>query len=215
LRIAKLIQAPPQERNGDLNRLATVTGNRLSGNNVTTYNHNNASNVGAVAYPNGVQAQFTYDLPNRVSSLTSQVSGYTYQRGPTGNLKNMVELSGRTVNWTYDGIYRLTNESITNDQYGEGGQLTYGLDPVGNRTSASSGVAGLSPVAGSFNADDELAGEQYDQNGNVTSTGGKTFAYDSENHLMSMGSTVALLYDGDGNRIAKTVITNGVPTTTY
>jgi formate dehydrogenase assembly factor FdhD len=48
LRIAKLTQAPPQERNGDLNRLATVTGNRLSGNNVITYSYDNASNVATV-----------------------------------------------------------------------------------------------------------------------------------------------------------------------
>jgi len=47
-------------------------------------------------------------------------------------------------------------------------------------------------------------------NGNVTSTGGKTFSYDAENHLIAMGSTVALEYDGDGNRVAKAV--NGVTT---
>jgi len=45
-------------------------------------------------------------------------------------------------------------------------------------------------------------------NGNVTSTGGKTFSYDAENHLIAMGSTVALEYDGDGKRVAKAV--NGV-----
>ncbi len=201
----------------DLNRLSTVADANLVGSGTTSYTYDNASNVGSVTYPNGVKAQFAYDLLNRVSSLTSQVSGYNYQREPAGNLKSVVELGGRTVNWTYDGIYRLTNESITNDQDGEGGQLTYGLDPVGNRTSASSTVAGLSPVAGAtFGAgdpDDQLSGEQYDPNGNVTSTGGKSFAYDSENHLMSMaatGTSVALLYDGDGNRVAKTV--NGVTT---
>jgi hypothetical protein len=55
-----------------------------------------------------VQSTFTYDMLNRVSSLNSQVSGYTYQRGPTGNLTNVVELGGRTETWAYDGIYRLT-----------------------------------------------------------------------------------------------------------
>ena len=127
----------------------------------------------------------------------------------------MVELGGRTVNWTYDGTYRLTNESIAGDQT-ENGEVTYGLDPVGNRTSASSDIPGLSPVSGTFGAgdpDDQLSGEQYDQNKNVTFTGGKTFAYDSENHLMTMsagGTSVAMIYDGDGNRVAKTV--NGVTT---
>ena len=57
-----------------------------------------------------------------------------------------------------------------------------------------------------FNADDEISGETYDANGNVLSTGGKSFTYDFENHLMSMtasGKSVDILYDGDGNRVAK------------
>ncbi len=37
-----------------------------------------------------------------------------------------------------------------------------------------------------FDADDRLAPETYDGNGNTIATGGKTFAYDSENHLTSM-----------------------------
>ena len=46
---------------------------------------------------------------------------------------------------------------------------------------------------------------------NITATGGNTFAYDSENHLTSMnGGSVQIIYDGDGNRVAKSV--NGVVT---
>ena len=56
-----------------------------------------------------------------------------------------------------------------------------------------------------------MGGESYDANGNVTSTGGKTFTYDSDNRLKSMnGGAVTMVYDGDGNRVAKTV--NGVTT---
>ncbi len=206
----------------DLNRLSTVADANLTGlpTNITQYSYDNASNLGSVLYPNGVTTQFTYDTLNRVMSASSQVSSYTYQRNPTGDLKQVVELGGRTVNWTYDGIYRLTNETIAGDQT-ENGAVTYGLDPVGNRTSASSNIPGLSPVSGTFGTgdpDDELSGEQYDQNKNVTFTGGKTFAYDSENHMMSMsagGTSVTMVYDGDGNRVAKTVTSNGVPTTTY
>ncbi len=82
--------------------------------------------------------------------------------------------------------------------------------PPATRTSGTSSVSGLAPVSGSFNSDDELSAETYDQNGNVLSSGGKTFAYDAENHLISMGSTVAVVYDGDGNRVSKTV--SGVTT---
>jgi RHS repeat-associated protein len=66
---------------------------------------------------------------------------------------------------------------------------------------------------GTYNADDELASETYDNNGNTLTTGGKTFTYDAENHLTGMTSgstTVSIVYDAFGNRVAKTV--NGVTT---
>ena len=194
----------------DLNRLSTVADANLTGSGTTSYTYDNASNVGSVKYPNGIATSFTYDLLNRVATASSQVSSYQYQRDPTGNLKNVVELGGRTVNWTYDGIYRLTNESIANDPSQNGGNVAYTFDPVGNRSQEVSSISGLSSGSWGYNADDEVSSESYDPNGNVTATGGKSFTYDSENHLMSMGSTVALLYDGDGNRAAKTV--NGVTT---
>jgi RHS repeat-associated protein len=54
---------------------------------------------------------------------------------------------------------------------------------------------------------------QNDNNGDTTHSGANSFSYDSENHLMGMNAgTVTLLYDGDGNRVAKTV---GSVTTRY
>jgi RHS repeat-associated protein len=188
-----------------LNRLSTVVDNRLSGSSSTTYSYDDASNVGTVTYPNGVQSTFTYDTLNRVSGLSSQVSGYTYQRGPSGNLTSATESNGRTESWSYDGIYRLTNETISLAPSGKNGSVGYGLDPVGNRTSDTSSLSGISSGSFSYNPDDELASESYDQNGNILATGGKTFTYDSQNELISMGGTASLLYDADGNRVSKTV----------
>ena len=159
--------------------------------------------------------QFTYDELNRVSALAAsssaaEVSGYIYHRDETGKLKDVLELDNRTAAWTYDGINRLTGETVANAPGSKNGTVGYGLDPVGNRNSASSTISGLSPVSGTYDQDDRLASETYDQNGNVTATGGKNFTYDSQNQLISMDGTVALTYDGDGNRVAKTV--SGVTT---
>ena len=45
----------------------------------------------------------------------------------------------------------------------------------------------------------------------MTVANGKTFTYDSQNELVSMnGGAVQIVYDGDGNRAAKTV--NGITT---
>ena len=52
-----------------------------------------------------------------------------------------------------------------------------------------------------------------EQNGNVTSTGGNAFAYNSQNQMISMtaaGTAASMVYDAFGNRVAKTV--NGVTT---
>lgn len=197
----------------DLNRLSTVTDNRLMGANVTTYTYDTASNLGTVTYPNGIQSTFNYDQLNRVSAMATQSSGYTYQRSPTGNLTSATESNGRTESWSYDGIYRLTNETIAEDPSQNNGSVSYGLDPVGNRLSEASSLGTVPSGSSTFNADDELGSEAYDQDGNAIAEGGKTFSYDSQNELVSMnGGAATILYDGLGNRIAKTA--NGV-TTSY
>jgi YD repeat-containing protein len=143
----------------DLNRLSTVVDNRLAGNNVTTYSYDNASNVALVTDPNGVQSSLAYDSLNRVSSLNSQVSGYTYQRSPTVNLTGANESDGRTESWSYDGICRLTNETITLDPIHANGAVTYGPDPVGDRLSEASSLMDVPSGSFSFNADEEFASE--------------------------------------------------------
>jgi RHS repeat-associated protein len=193
----------------DLNRLGTVVDSRLG---TTTYAYDPANNVTTATYPNSFQTIYTYDELNRITAQASQVSGYTYQLGPTGNRTSASEYSGRQVTWSYDGIYRLTNETITNAPNNKNGTVAYGLDPVGNRQSENSSLSGVPSGSFGFNADDELSTESYDQDGNTLATGGKTFAYDSQNHLLSMGSTVGLVYDGDGNRVKK-IASSG--TTTY
>lgn len=190
-----------------LNRLSTVTDNKLTGtgSNTTTYTYDSASNVVTVAYPNGVQSTLNYDQLNRLTSLVTPTTGYLYQLGATGNRTNVTENTGRSINWSYDGIYRLTNENISNDPSKANGSVSYGLDPVGNRLSANSSLSGINSGSLSFNPDDQILIESYDADGNTTATGGKSFVYDSEDRLKSMnGGAVTIVYDGDGNRVAKT-----------
>jgi RHS repeat-associated protein len=173
------------------------------GQNTTTYSYDPASNLATVTYPNGLQSSFTYDDLNRLKSM----NGYTYQFGPTGNRTSASEPSGRAVNWTYDGIYRLTNETISLDPHSNNGTASYGLDSVGNRTSQTSSLPGIPPGNFSYEPDDRLSTETYDNNGNTLVSGARTFVYDFENRLKSMtmnGNTLSVVYDGDGNLVAKT-----------
>jgi RHS repeat-associated protein len=128
-----------------------------------------------------------------------------------GNRLSATEGNGRSINWNYDGVYRLTSETIRSDPAKVNGTAACGLDSVGSRKSESSTISGLNPGTFSYNVDDEVSTDTYDFNGNTLTTGGKTFTYDSENELKTMnGGAVTLIYDGDGNRVAKSV--NGVTT---
>ena len=203
-----------------LNRLSTVVDNNLpADSNTTVYAYDTASNLVTVTYPNKLQSTIQYDSLNRLTSLntatqnSSAVAGYSYTLGATGNRIGATEQTGRTLTWNYDGIYRLTSEAVQ-DPSGGNGEVDYTLDPVGNRTSATSSLPGVQSVSlNSFNLDDWLSPETYDANGNTLTTGGKSFAYDSENHLVSMnGGAVTMIYDAFGNRVSKTV---GNVTTKY
>jgi RHS repeat-associated protein len=201
----------------DQNRLSTVVDNNLPGQNTTTYTYDNASNVATVKIPNGLTSTFTYDALNRLTELsTPPVADYKYTLGLTGNRTSATELSGRALQWSYDNIYRLTGETIAGDPAnngGDNGSATYTLDPVGNRTSATSTLSGIDPITGSYNPNDQLSSESYDANGNVLFTGGISYTYDSENHMLTAsgnGKVVTMVYDAFGNRVAKTV--NGVTT---
>lgn len=84
-----------------LNRLGTVVDSRLG---TTSYSYDPASNLTTVTDPNNVQSAMSYDTLNRITGLATQTTAYSYQRGPTGNLTSGLELNGRQVTWSYDGM---------------------------------------------------------------------------------------------------------------
>lgn len=139
--------------------------------------------------------------------------------------------------FSYDGLNRLTQalentgspcSSSTTDwcqsfSYTGDGSPSPGI--YGNRTVTSQGSAVVSPSPQTFNAaTNHIAdsGWSYDAAGNVTADPSPaTYAYDFENHqkyfcanttsACSSGTTMAYLYDGDGNRVQ----TVGSTTTTF
>jgi hypothetical protein len=125
--------------------------------------------------------------------------------GNAGHRTSVTELSGRTVNYGYDSIYRLTNETVASDPNGMNGAVSYVYDPVGNRTQKTSTLPGYPGGLSNYNANDELASDTYDADGNTTLSQGLGYAYDFENHLAQAGAGISIVYDGDGNRVSKTV----------
>jgi YD repeat-containing protein len=110
-------------------------------------------NLQTVTYPNGVAHSYTYDTRNRltnlgVSATAGTLASYAYTLDASGHRTSVTELSGRTVNYGYDNLYRLTSEMIASDPNAINGTVSYNYDPVGNRTQMTSTLAGgtaLSP----------------------------------------------------------------------
>jgi len=95
--------------------------------------------------------------------------------------------------------------------------LAYSYDKVGNRLSLASTLASIQGVVSTFDLNDRLTTDTYDANGNTTvgrltpSAPQVVDRYDFENRLVNRNNgAVQSVYDGDGNRVRKTV--NGVTT---
>ena len=201
-----------------LNRLSTVTDNRLlaqgATSGVTTYNYDAVGNLQNFSYPNGVTSAYSYDALNRLTQMGSSkssasISNYAYTLGLAGNRLTVAELSGRAVGYAYDSLYRLTSETVTSDPSSHNFVNGFTYDAVGNRKQWL--VNGVLSNAYTYDPDDRLGSDQYDGNGNTVLSAGVADAYDFENHLIQKGA-VTLAYDGDGNRVLETV---GGVTTNY
>ena len=140
------------------------------------------------------------------------MASYAYTLGNAGNRTNATELSGRSLVYGYDNDYRLMSETITSDPGGNNGAENYTYDAVGNRQTLTSTIPSLpGSMSYSYDANDRLTTDIYDNDGNTTSSGGTANTYDFENRMLTHG-TVSIVYDGDGNRVSETV---GSTTTKY
>jgi RHS repeat-associated protein len=144
-------------------------------------------------------------------SAAQKLATYTYTLGNAGNRTGVTELAGRNVLYGYDNDYRLTSEAITGAPAGQNGTVTYGYDNVGNRVTMTSTLPAIPGGTFSYDANDRIAGDTFDNNGNTISSGGISYVYDFENRLLMRG-LVTIVYDGDGNRVSETV---GGVTTKY
>lgn len=201
-----------------LNRLSTVVNHLASaGAQTTTYHYDPVGNLQDFTYPNSVTHAYLYTAQNRLQQLdvtrnTTPLRQYIYTLGPTGNRTAVAE-TGRSLAYGYDNLYRLKSEAITVG--GTTSSAVYTYDNVGNRLSRNSSISGVPTVTGiGYNDRDLLTSDTYDNNGNTTVSPNVTSSdlYDFENHLIQRGN-VQLVYDGDGNRVKKTV--TGVGTTYY
>jgi RHS repeat-associated protein len=193
-----------------VNGLQTVLDNRLA-SGLSTYAYDAGDNLQSILGANGVKSEYTYNRMNRATGLTHSkgqtLASETYTFDPTGRQLSQSELSGRMASYGYDALYRLTAETVDgNSDARSNGALGYTYDPVGNRLNRTSTVAAVAATVLGYDANDRVTTDAYDANGNTRSGDGATYTYDFENRIKSVNNgAVRITYDGDGNRVAKTV----------
>ncbi len=203
-----------------LGQLQTVT----AANGQTSYQYDGMGKLAQVLLPNGVTQTYHYNTLNQVTLLETKdhagnlLEQYAYTYDKVGNKQTVTELNGRQVAYTYDELYRLTEEAITDAANGNR-TIAYTYDKVGNRLSRHDSVDGITTYV--YDANDRLVSETtagstktstYDNNGNLLQVQSPdqltTYTWDTENHLLAANTGTHQLqyqYNADGVRVAATV----------
>jgi len=238
-------------RYDELGRLQTVkvlkrNGQTLSQPEITTYSYDPVGNRWIVQLPNGVTTRYQYDSLNRLTNLTHTASSdvllasYSYRLDLTGRRTNAVEViripndegGGYITNvfsWSYDALYRLTNEVCISSVAGGSYTNVFEYDLVGNRLKEVRYRPGsVTTITNLYNGNDWLLREvqlvngvpvatnmyAYDANGsvvartNITASGvsATLFGYDLKNKLSwvseaGSGQTNYFIYNDSGVRV--------------
>jgi RHS repeat-associated protein len=208
-----------------LNRVRAVNDANLGR---TELAYDPVGNLHTYRYPNNVRATHQFNARDWTTNLTafnplsSVLSQFLYTHNAAGKRTSVTEPGRRSVLYGYDALHRLTGENVT----GTAGSLNvnYTYDEVGNRLTRNA-------ESFAYDDDDRLAGNAYDENGNTTAatlpdpgTGlprPVADQYDSQNRLIRRSATlngqpatIDIVYDGDGNRVRKTITTGGHSVTT-
>jgi RHS repeat-associated protein len=178
--------------------------------------------------PNGTATAYAYDTLNRLTALTAQRSGVTFQSyaytlGPTGLRTRVDEGDGTRRDYAYDALSRLTQETVAGLTVAYIKAFTY--DAVGNRLTQSDSHTGLTPYT--YDTTDRLLTDgasayTWDDDGTLrTRSGpdGAAYFWDAEQRLVRVtrpdGTIVTHAYDADGNRVRTEVTpSTGPPSST-
>jgi RHS repeat-associated protein len=171
-------------------------------------------------------AKITYvklNNPNRLTNLvwgtsSASLASFAYKLMSGGTRTNLIEtknnLPWATYQWSFDNLYRLTNENVSTF-----GNVAYAYDPAGNRTNQISSISGLPTDSYTYDTNDEVSSDNNDNNPDyehdscMTTWGGYSwqgsgFPYDYLDR-MAYGANpndfCKYWYDGDDNLIQRQV----------
>jgi RHS repeat-associated protein len=189
---------------------------------IVSYQYNNADQIIAKNFANGVSTNLQYDFAGRLSNYSTaggSIQNTTLTWDNERNKKTTLRSNDPAASemFSYDNGNRITNykRGIINGT--PVSQNSYVFDALGNRTSANLNGTNTTYSINNINQITGITGAQnatltYDNNGNLTYDGRFYKKYDAEGRLIKDSSSVSNVltykYDAFGRRVLKTY--NGV-----
>ncbi len=182
-------------------RLTSVTDSK----GTTKYAYDENGNRKSTTYPNGLVTTYEY---NNINALVKQVTknkngtviaSYEYEIGKNGERTKVTEL-GRTVEYEYDKLNRLTKETVTRGTAVS--TTSYAYDKNSNRVSMTK--------------DGTVTTYAYNKLNQITRAGDINYTWDDAGNLVSQTTTAGVLvasytYDSQNRMISANVSTNAAP----
>lgn len=145
------------------------------------------------------------------SAVYSVTLSRSQNGGNNGQITSVTDSvdSGRSINYAYDALGRLSTAQTTGDSNYPQWGLSFTYDRYGNRTAqtVTAGTAPSNSVTVSATTNQiTTPGYSYDANGNVTNDGVNTLSYDAENRLLTASGSYGsgtYSYGIFGNRAVK------------
>ncbi|MGW5628580.1 polymorphic toxin-type HINT domain-containing protein [Streptosporangium sandarakinum] len=148
-------------------------------------------------------ATYTYDAASRLKTATDPVTGRTWTYGYDNADRLTSQTSANPANtqsYTYDAVDRLTSQTLKNGSGTQLSKISYDWDKDDNLvTKITSGTAGAGVNTYGYDhsgrltswtaPDGKATAYEWDDAGNRTKAGDKTFVYDERNRLLSGGGT--------------------------
>jgi RHS repeat-associated protein len=160
--------------------------------------------VQSLTSPGGTTS-YAYDGAGRLATLADPLTGatltYAYNKDsqPASIGYSIGGASGPVQSFGYDGLQRLTSDTVTSASGATLAAQSYGYDPAGNMTSQSAGgQLGSSSAAYAYDKAGRLASSAiggttaqyaYDGDGNLTLSGGTTYAYNGQDQVTSSAAS--------------------------
>ncbi|BAS59966.1 YD repeat protein (plasmid) [Leptolyngbya boryana NIES-2135] len=178
------------------------------------YTYDAINNLISTKFGNGTEEVREYDVLNRLKSLENRkltaagtvesvISRFDYTSDKVGNRTTVTELSGRSMTYTYDDLYRLTKEVIDETGTIDDRTIEYSYDRVGNRLWKKETLdSATTQTDYQYDRNDRLEWEKV--NGNTT----VSYTYDAHGSTLTKtenGTKTSYVWNDDKRLIAATI----------